>query len=160
MQPRALKRIRNGIVLMLAVYFVAGSISQKMLPGVDEIFPFFGWSLFSRVPNTATRYEVIVSRHNRQDVDPPEPYLKARLELVKGSRHLGRKVIQLLGTALEEGDRKRADELQRLFEGSYLAGHDVRYEVVWESYDPLEKWRTGKSLERRSIAVLVKGARP
>lgn len=144
---------------MLAVYFVAGTISQKMLPGVDEIFPFFGWSLFSHVPTTATRYEVLIFRHNHRAVDPPEPYLTARDELVKGSRHLGRKLIQGLGEAFDEGDAELSEQLRRTFEANYLAGRHVRYEVVHESYDPFEKWHTGKNLEYRSVAVLVKGGR-
>ncbi len=139
-------------MLVVVVYFFAGSISQKMIPGVDEIFPFFAWSLFSQVPNVDRRYEVLITGQGGREIEPPMAYLKADSALVTGNEHIGRKLIQQLGGALERGEASEALRLRRLLERNYLAKR-VRYEVVVEDYQPLEKWRTGRPVNVRSMGV-------
>ncbi len=148
--PSPLRRLRRRLVVVLIVYCVGGAVSQKLLPGVDEIIPFFGWSLFSRVPPVGSRYELMIHRHQGRAVAPPAAFLRAPERMVKGDRYLAHKVIAKLGAALDEGDGAEAERLRRLLERNYLAGA-VEYEVVFESYDPLVKWRTGESLERRGL---------
>ena len=153
LMPRtSLRRLRNALVLIVAIYFVGGSISQKMLPGVDEIFPLFGWSLFTKVPNIDQRYEVIIHRHDRRPVEPPVPFLQAPPTMVQGSPHLARKLIQGIGDAFDSSDLELVEQRRRLFERTYLRGR-VIYELVYESYDPYDKWRTGENLESRSLQV-------
>lgn len=152
MATESLRILRRRLVLIVVIYFFAGSISQKMIPGVDEIFPFFGWSLFSQVPNVDRRYEVLISAHGSRKIEPPLAYLKADSALVKGNKHIGRKLIQQLGGALERGESGEAMRLKRLLERNYLR-ENVRYEVVIENYDPLEKWRTGQATNVRSLGA-------
>ena len=152
MATGSLPILRRRLVLILVVYFFAGSISQKMIPGVDEIFPFFGWSLFSRVPNIDRRYEVFITGQGGLKIDPPVAYLKADSALVTGNEHIGRKLIQQLGGALERGESSDVMRLKRLLERNYLAKR-VRYEVVVEDYRPLEKWRTGQAAKTRVLGV-------
>ena len=82
-------------MLILLVYCIAGTISQKVLR-VDEIFPFFGWSLFTKVPNVDHRYEIVIHRHRRQRLDPPVPYLRAPESVSAGNPYFARKLIQKL----------------------------------------------------------------
>jgi hypothetical protein len=58
MPVHSLRLLSRRLTLVVIVYFFAGSVSQKLLPGVDEITPFFGWSLFSKVPNEDSKYQV------------------------------------------------------------------------------------------------------
>jgi len=153
-----LRQLRRLLVSFLIVYFVAGNVSQKMIPGVDEIFPFFGWSLFSKVPGHESRYEVVIHRHNGRELAPAQAYLSAPPSMVAGDRYVGRKVLQQLGKALDEGESTKAERLRRLFERNYLRG-PLEYELVFESYDPLIKWKTGESLEDRSLGRFQKGGR-
>ena len=151
----SLRRRRRHLVLILIVYCIGGTVSQKVLR-VDEIFPFFGWSLFTKVPNIDQRYEILIHRHRRTELDPPVPYLRASDSMATDNRYHGRKVIQALGKAFEEGDEAGVRERRRQLETNYLRGQ-VRYELVFESYDPYEKWRSGENLERRSLAVFDTG---
>ena len=154
-----LRRLRRRLIITLIVYFFAGNASQKMVPGVDEIFPLFGWSLFSQVPNLANRYSILIHEHNGRELDPPVAFLLAPDSMVTGNRYIADKVVKALGRAIEKSDKVEVERQRRLLEQNYLLGR-VRYELVFESFDPLEKWRTGESRERRSLAELRKPKRP
>jgi hypothetical protein len=151
-----LRTLRRRLVLLLVVYFFAGGASQKLVPGVDEIFPFFGWSLFSKVPNLESRYWIAIDRHDGRPVEPPVSFLQAPDSIVAGNRWVGRKVIQRLGRAFDKGRTEEVADLRRLLEQNYLRGQ-VRYELLFERYDPLEKWKTGERRETRRLASFESG---
>lgn len=153
--PR-LRRLRRRLAILVVVYFFAGGASQKLIPGVDEVIPFYGWSLFSKVPNEDSRYELLIHRHDGRRLEPPVPFLTAPAAIVGGNRYIGRKVVQRLGRAVERGEASEVAELRRLLEGSYLRGR-VRYELVYERYDPIERWRSGAGLEARSLGRFTSG---
>ncbi|MCB1035451.1 MAG: hypothetical protein KDD47_16630 [Acidobacteria bacterium] len=146
----ALRRLHRRLLWVLVVYFFAGSASQKLIPGVDEIFPFFGWSLFSKVPAEQTTYSVTVLQQRGRVLDPPADFLAAPDSVVKGNRFIGRKVIQKLGHARERGRTEEVERLSRLLEENYFHG-SVRYELALERYEPLARWRRGENLEVRSL---------
>lgn len=151
MRATPLRSLRRRLALVVIAYFFLGVASQKLVPGVDEIFPFFGWSLFSKVPSLESGYSITIHRHDGRPLDPPVSFLQAPGSIVIGNRYIARKVIQRLGRAHDRGDVEGARRLRSLLERTHLRG-SVRYELVFESYPPLEKWRTGQSTERRSIA--------
>ncbi len=155
----SLRRLHRRLLLVLVVYFFAGSASQKLIPGVDEIFPFFGWSLFSKVPVEQSTYSVLLEAQNGKALEPAIPFLKAPDSIVAGNRFIARKVIQKLGRAHEKGDAAEIERLRRLLEKNYLHGR-VRYELGFERYDPLTKWRRGENLEARSLGVFDSGDLP
>ena len=146
--PRAL---RHRLIVVLMIYVVAGTASQKLVPGVDEIFPFFGWSLFSRVPDLETRYTVRIETHNGRRLDPPVSFLHAPATMVTGNRYIGRKVVQQLGQAQENGDAVAVKKLRRQLERNYFVG-EVGYELALERYEPLEMWTTGEAESSRHLA--------
>ncbi|HEX5760338.1 MAG TPA: hypothetical protein VF121_14210 [Thermoanaerobaculia bacterium] len=156
MRPTPLRRLRRRLILTVIVYCFAGAASQKLVPGVDEIFPFFGWSLFSKVPNLDSRYWIVIDRHDGRPVEPPVPFLHAPDSIVTGNRYIARKVIQRLGRSHDAGEAAEVERLRRLLERNYLKG-GVGYELLFERYEPLEKWRTGASRERRSLARFDSG---
>jgi hypothetical protein len=158
MRASELRRLRRRLALLVVIYFFAGGASQKLVPGVDEIIPFYGWSLFSKVPNGDSRYVLLIHRHKRRVLRPPISFLDAPATIVKGNRYIGRKVIQRLGKAVDRGQTERVEDLRRLLEQNYLSGR-VRYELIFERYDPMEKWKTGADLERRSVGRFASGER-
>ncbi|MCH9646719.1 MAG: hypothetical protein K0U98_00695 [Deltaproteobacteria bacterium] len=153
--PAPLRLLRRRLSLLLLIYFFAGSASQKLIPGVDEIFPFFGWSLFSKVPNVDQRYDLLLEPQGSSG-ETAISFFHAPGNLVTGNRYIGRKVIQKLGKALDRGEAERALELRTQLEQAYLLGKP-RYHLVFESYHPLEKWRTGENRERRQVATFQYG---
>ena len=66
MQADSLRRQRRRLTCLIVVYFFFGAASQKLVPGVGEIFPFYGWSLFSKVPNRDSRYTVLLHAHEHE----------------------------------------------------------------------------------------------
>lgn len=156
MRAPTLRRLRRQLTWLVVVYFFAGAASQKLVPGVDEIIPFFGWSLFSKVPNEDSRYTLLIHRHKKEIFNPPVSFLHAPDTIVTGNRYVGRKVIQRLGRAVERHETAQVAELRRLLEENYLSRR-VRYELIFERYDPIEKWRTGANLEERSLGRFTSG---
>ncbi len=156
MRAPALRRLRRRLAFLVLVYFFAGAASQKLVPGVDEIIPFYGWSLFSKVPNEDSRYTLLVHRHKKRTLEPPVSFLHAPNTIVVGNRYTGRKVIQRLGKAVERRKAVEVEDLRRLLEQGYLSGR-VRYELIFERYDPMRKWRTGANLEERSLGLFTTG---
>ena len=156
MRAPELRQLRRRLALVVLVYFFAGAASQKLIPGVDEIIPFYGWSLFSKVPNVDSRYVLLIHRHKRRILEPPVSFLQAPDTIVTGNRYVGRKVIQRLGRAVERGETAKAADLRRLLERNYLNGR-VRYELIYERYDPIQKWRSGANLEARSLGRFTSG---
>lgn len=150
MRVSALRRLRRRLAFLVVVYFFAGAASQKLLPGVDEIIPFYGWSLFSKVPNEGSQYVLLIHRQKRQIFEPPVSFLHAPDTTVFGNRYVGRKVIQRFGRAIERRQMDEVESLRRLLERSYLGGR-VRYELIFERYDPMQKWKTGANREVRSL---------
>jgi hypothetical protein len=156
MRTQPLRRLRWRLALLVVVYFFAGAASQKLLPGVDEIIPLYGWSLFSKVPNEDSRYVLLILRQRKRTFQTPVPFLHAPETLVTGNRFIGRKIIQRLGRAVERGEADKVKDLRQLLEQSYLVGR-VRYELVFERYDPVQKWKTGANLESRSLGEFASG---
>ncbi|MEP7009472.1 MAG: hypothetical protein ABJC13_04040 [Acidobacteriota bacterium] len=156
MRTQSLRRLRWQLALLVVVYFFAGATSQKLLPGVDEIIPLYGWSLFSKIPNEDSRYVLLILRQRKRNFQPAVPFPHAPETLVIGNRYIGRKVIQRLGRAIEKGEADKVKDLRLQLETSYLVGR-VRYEVVFERYDPVQKWKTGANLESLSLGEFASG---
>lgn len=156
MHSTPLRRLHRRLLLIVTAYCFLGAASQKLVPGVDEIFPFFGWSLFSKVPNLESRYSVVIDQHDGRPVDPPVSFLQAPGSIVIGNRFIARKLIQRLGRAHDKGETEEVERLRQLLEHNYLQGR-VHYELLFERYQPLQKWKTGESREKRSLASFDTG---
>ena len=135
MWMHSLRRLRWRLALLVVVYFFAlGAASQELLPDIDEIIPLYGWSLFSKVPTRTAGRRRESLRQRKRMFHPPVPFLHAPETLDTGNRYIGRKVIQWLGRAVERGeaDKVRIPATPR----TELPGSRVRYELVFERYDP------------------------
>ena len=157
MRPTPLRVLRRRLALLVILYCILGAASQKLVPGVDEIFPFSGWSLFSKVPHLESKYSVLIDRHDGQAVEPPVSLLQAPGSMVTGNRFIARKLIQRLGRAHDRGETAEAARLRALLEDTHLQGR-VGYRLRFERYEPLEKWQTGQNREARDLASFDTGA--
>ncbi len=147
----SLSRQRRLLIGLLIAYFVLGTASQKLVPGVDEVFPFFGWSLFSRVPAIESRYTVRIEVHEGRRLDSPVAYSRASAAMVRGNPAIARKVIQRLGRAAEAGDSDEVERVRRTLERNYLRGR-VEYTLSLDRYEPLVMWTSGEVEESRFLA--------
>lgn len=148
----SLRKLQKRLALIVIVYFFAGSASQKLMPfDIDEVFPFFGWSLFTKVPNEEVTYTLRIDEHDGV-AQPGISFLRAPGNMVVGDRYIARKVIQHLGKATFRGETEEVLRQRQLLEDTWLRGQ-VRYRLVREVYDPLLKWRTGENREESVLAT-------
>ena len=157
MRATPLRDLRRRLALVVIAYCLLGAASQKLVPGVDEIFPFSGWSLFSKVPDLESKYSVLIERHDGQSVEPPVSLLQAPAAMVTGNRFTARKLIQRLGRAHDRGQAAEVARLRAVLEGTHLQG-SMQYQLRFERYEPLEKWRSGHNREQRELGRFEKGA--
>jgi hypothetical protein len=102
------------------------------------------------VPNQESRYAIVLLRHSGSKLDPPVRFLQAPASMVVGNRFLARKLIQRMGRAHDRGETQEFERLREQLERNYLDGA-VRYELLFERYEPLTRWKSGESTETRSL---------
>jgi len=118
-------------------------------PG-KEIFPFFSWSLFSKVSNKKFEYSLLIHQLDGETFSEPRDMRAVDgLPTFKGSRSLSYKALQNVGADLRSKLPREETDLG-VFEGQYFVGHDVDYEIVREIFDPVSRWRDGLGVLSRS----------
>lgn len=113
------------------------------LPG-NEIFPFYSWTMFSLVPAQESEYVVLITEFQGKPVRPPQEFQRAGDMVVNHASIVAYRDIQNMGLAYEANDSKLFQHYQSLFEQNYLLPQ-THYELDKTTYDPLTRWRTGKS---------------
>lgn len=110
-----------------------------------ELFPFFSWSLFSRVSDARKEYQIVVLALDGQRLDPPIDMRSIDAFPSFGdSKSLSFKALQNLGKAL----RKSADDSdikRERFAARFFGRHDVDYQINLHGYNPLRRWHEGSS---------------
>jgi predicted DCC family thiol-disulfide oxidoreductase YuxK len=130
------------IIGFIFLYFMVGTITGFL--GVKEIFPFFSWSLFSRVPNkTTSEYAVIVSTYNGMTVFPPRLFQEAKEIIHESESIIARRLIQDFGKAYQNMEIREADELRKLFEANFIKS-PAKYRLIRMIHNPVERWKTGR----------------
>ena len=108
-----------------------------------ELFPFFTWSLFSRVSDARKEYHIAVLTLDGETFDPPVDMRNIDVFPSFGdSRSLGYKALQNLGDAIRKGTENSDIERER-FGARFFGRHDVDYQINRHSYKPLQRWREG-----------------
>lgn len=132
--------------------FVAAALAFVMVVGLGgtltprhEIFPFASWFLFSLVPGKRSDFDLIL--HAASD-EPPEqgrPYSQANGLVFHPHSIVAHTIIQELGDAEQNGNTVSSRALRRQIEVEFVPAV-TRYDLVRVTYDPVERWRTGRVL--------------
>jgi len=134
----------------LAAYALISTIAAFAITGPSthpsrELFPFFTWSLFSRVSDVRTEYSILVLALDEKTFDEPtDMRLIDQLPSFSDSRSLGYKALQNLGHALRL-ELEGVDQQQRQFESRYFGRHNIDYLMMLHVYNPLQRWHEGEA---------------
>ena len=144
-------------MLGLAGYLVISVSAAFHLNGwtthpVKELFPFFSWSLFSDVKNERIEYSIVIHQLDDETFAEPLDLREASgLPAFGGSRSLSYKALQNVGSALRSKDEGSMADLE-VFETQYFSGHDLDYEIIRKTFDPIRRWHDQNDfLKRESV---------
>ena len=151
-KPSRARRWKIYVAAGLIAYpIVATGFSMaKMGPSTHpsrEVFPFFTWSLFSKIMDVRHEYELTLLADDGGPVDGAEADRFDEVTTSFAGTRLGYKALQNVG----RGIRLRlpnADEERRAFEIRYFGENAVHYELRWRTYNPLERWRDENAYHR------------
>lgn len=160
---KQVQRLATFTAVLLLVYsltvvrtFHGVVIENRPTP---EVFPFFAWELFSRVP--PAEQEAVALRFveiNGEVLDPPVYFEKADTWLSNSRSPTAYHVIRQLGSALEQSQLMRAAIKRELLESRFM--QDVRtaeYEIVKVRFDILERFECDCYIEEMPLARFTLG---
>ena len=150
----AYKRLRAVVVALLVVEFVVG-MGGALTPR-REIFPFASWFLFLLVPHQINDYDLIL--HSNQDfpIDPPQPYREASWLVISPHSIVTYNLVQQLGDAVACRDDARRGRLRRQVDALFTQPR-VQYDLVRNTYQPVERYETGRVRARQTLASFTSG---
>lgn len=121
-------------LMRAALVFCVFYVSLALLHRNDEVFPFFGWDLFSTVP--APVGEDFSARIYGVDGSSKGTWFENANLQPAAQEAQGYTLLQALGKSLAAGNTTAAAIQRRQFESAYLeALPNVRYEIVERAYD-------------------------
>ncbi len=143
---------RRRASLTLVTVFLVGSLTTLSSVGEADIFPFSGWTMFSRVPGEVLQTEVrIVERAGRQ-IEAPATLTSNAATRARLS-HRDRVNLGRLGHALDAGDQDATalatGALAHLFEPGDVV------EVVETRFQPLERYRRNEAAIVRTLGHIT-----
>jgi hypothetical protein len=149
---KAYRRFQAGVVLFAVVYPVlSGAITAAI---GRELFPVFAWTLFCRVPNEIREYAVRILEIDGQELAPVRRFQESAHRFPQAHSIEAFWTIKAMGEAAERGDDRLLETKRAFFEVAFLGrGSRVRYELVVETYDPLDRVHQGTPGEVRSLRV-------
>ncbi|MDH3242574.1 MAG: hypothetical protein OEO83_18115 [Alphaproteobacteria bacterium] len=147
------------LVAALAYVFVANTFGP-LGANRSEIFPFFNWSLFTNA-TVAKRYDyaIYIEKLNNRPLETPTLIyqLKQYLKGVGVGINL-RKATVMFATSILAKDSEKSRSVRQMIERTYLGGPEqLTYSVRLITYEPLERYRTGKVSWVTSLGTFEKG---
>lgn len=139
-------KLKRIIFCILILYFLLGLSTEIFLRQEEKIFPpFFSWFLFVDVPNETFSNEstILLLEVNGQKFSPPVPWGEVYGHTDQPSAARSRTLMQRLANSLEKKNQEETKRLRTLFEQRYLP-ESVTYQVVVNTYNPIERFKTGK----------------
>ncbi len=141
---RTLPRLspKTWILVILVLYFLGG-LYAKAVDNNGDFYPFFSWSLFSRVPDRfETDFRILLHRAGNETFENPvlletTGYYNKRVDLTE-YRFLIQNVAQAIRRGGVEEIAARRAELERNF-----LVRPVAYEIATVRYSPIERWKRG-----------------
>ena len=148
------RRLRLLAVALLAMEFVVGMVGY--LTPRQEIFPLASWFLFLLVPHDTSDYDLILRAHDDTPIDPPLPYNQVPWLVTAPHSIVTYQLVQQLGDAAARHDDARSRSLRRQLETQFQMGR-VQYDLVRNTYQPVERWETGQVRVRRTLQTFTSG---
>ncbi len=148
---KRLRRMAVALLVMECVVGMAGYLTPR-----KEIFPLASWFLFLLVPHHTNDYDLILRARDGSPIDPPLPYSQAPALVASPHSIVTYQLIQQFGDAETRHDAARGRSLRRQLEAQFLAGR-VQYDLVLNTYQPVERWETGRVRARRTLRSFTAG---
>lgn len=157
---RSYHKLKTFIAAVITLYAGIGLILAVTNYDDPEIFPVFSWTLFTHIPNRVQDYGLRITALGDQEFHPPLAFEKAGKWFKAAGSSAAYKSIQKLGAAITDEDSANIEKWRELIEHIYFGGNSqVGYEIVWRSFNPMEKWRDGRHQSLKRIAVFETGDR-
>lgn len=149
-------RIVALLVVFLSVY--AALLGFTVARDSDAIFPFNRWDLFSKVPNAMSRnYSLRFVEVDGRVLDEPVYFDHAHGVVDDPGSPVASQLMQDLGHALSRGDDDAAFNAHLQLQARFMQGiGSARYEVVYRTFDVLERHRCGCFISEETVEVLEK----
>lgn len=148
---------RYVVLGLLAAYFMIGAALFVFSPALNEVYPFFSWTLFREVPQRdSIRYVVRVTAVNGVQLAQPvfldqsEGIVKGGVGATNDSR------ISQLRSAVLEDDTDAIRTAREQLEETFLP-RDVAYELVEIHFDPIDFWKTGAYSDMQPYRAFTSG---
>lgn len=153
MGPDALKKI---ILVFLLLYFIAGTTARVLIQSEERVYLVFSWYLYAKVPHRVqTEYSVLVDKIGDKTLSPPLLIDDTKDILYSGSMEFNHTLVHDvndLGDAFHEGRTQDVEAARRRLEAGFLHT-PVVYELVELASNPIERWKTGKFISIKHLAV-------
>ncbi len=148
------RRLRWIAVALLVAEFVVGMVGY--LTPRKEIFPLASWFLFLLVPHHTSDYDLILRAHDGTPIDPPLPYSQSPGLVIAPHSIVTYQLIQQLGDAETRHDAAHIPSLRRQIDAQFRLWR-VQYDLVRNTYQPVERWETGRVRARQTLASFTSG---
>lgn len=156
-------RLKTWLALFVAACAVIGPthsfLTASASGDTSEIYPFFSWFLFSKVPVKRDQYEIWVHRFANHDFTPAREYQSLGGTLPYAGSPVSYAVIQRMGEALKKGDEQAFEKLRVFFEEVMLPA-PCTYDLTVISAAPLERYRNPDLPRKILRSFTAKGRTP
>ncbi|OGI62788.1 hypothetical protein A2818_00895 [Candidatus Nomurabacteria bacterium RIFCSPHIGHO2_01_FULL_40_12] len=154
------KQLQKFIIGFLIFYFIAGLSTEVFLPGREKDIPmFFSWFLFSHTPDekSSSQYAVRILEFNDKTLNPPILFNEAYGIVDNPGSPKARALIRKLGPVTMMGTGRESEQLRKLFEQVYLPA-PIRYELLFITYDPIQRFKTGEFISIKKLGEFTKNS--
>ena len=134
------------LVPLLFVVYSGVAIAGGLWAPKGEVFPFFNWSLFTKVSDQRSICEVEILALDGVALETPTRFydLPKRFAAAQQRSSSIVKLAWRMAKVHKSGDVEQFARLRSVLETSYLGDVDqMTYRLVVYRYNPIERWRSG-----------------
>ena len=146
-----------GLLAVYAIFLGRGLQAFSQERSAAEVFPFFVWELFSRVPRQQqVDYAVRLVEMDGTLLAEPTYFESSTLPAHQSAPAQG--MIGVIGWAHVAGDEARVDRYRQIWESRYLQPlTSATYELVEREYDVDERHECGCFTRETVVATFTMG---
>ncbi|MEM7331236.1 MAG: hypothetical protein AAF490_04020 [Chloroflexota bacterium] len=152
-------RSAQWTVVLIIVIYTAVSYTTTRFRG-SELFPFFNWSLFTKVPNEKHDFGLRLLTVDGEPLSEPIYFEEADAWFDEAHSIVAYQAIQQFGSAVREADETTIEEIRPFVESTYLENQTVRYELVRRTYLPISRVQTGAFVNEEVLGQFEVGGAP